>query len=320
MKKTITAIQSLAKRWYKHQYNTPIDSDYITKNIIYKYAYLEYLKDKKVPFYIFASIAYHYFKLGKINKVEELYLDFINKTRQPQQIDSSRNIVIKKSSNPKGFDRLIDITKEKKEKNIEVRFSFNPKDTEFKLLKGFFVLSFAIDSLITNNKINEQRDLNSNFLVDYKKAIEKKLTKKIVIDTINNEIEHIGDIETPNKFNKQAKLDEMIKFFSVFKGKNEKNKDKQWLDENQFNKFIEKAFHGNVIVEKQKFHQGKFEKYFIVKRFVQLYESHIKLKLAEKSDKDKYIKLLTDNFVGWDFEDISANFKSTIVKRSWEMY
>lgn len=112
----------------------------------------------------------------------------------------------------------------------------------------------------------------------------------------------------------------MIKFFSVFKSPNEKNDDKQWLDENQFNKFIEKAFKGNIMVEKQKIELGNSEKFFIVKRFAAFYESHLIQNLAKKSDKERYIKLLTDNFTDWYFEDIKANFKTTNHQRSWDLY
>jgi len=320
MKKTITAIQSLANRWFKHQYKTPIDSEYISKNIIYKYAYLEYLKDKEVPFFSFVSMAYHYFKLGKISKVEELYINFINNEHQSKPKDTNKNIIIKKSSNPKGFEKIYDISKEKKEQKRELAKKFNPNDTEFKMLKGYFVLSSSIDKLITNNKVREQKEEYRSYLNECKKILDKELKKEIVFEDIQKNIELIGNNEKDNTFNKKAQLNSMIQFFSVFKSKNEKNDDKQWLNDIQFNKFIERAFQGNIIVEKQKLELGNREKHFIVKRFAQFYESHLKQKIANKSDKAIYIKLLTDNFTGWSFEDISENFKTTSSKRSWDLY
>lgn len=320
MKKTILGIQSLANRWFQSQFKTPIDSDYISKNIIYKYAYTEYLKDKEVPFYIFANKAYHYYKLGKINKVEEMYIAFINKANEVQPNRFAKNIVIKPSANPKGFERPIDISKGKKEHKVEIFKKFNSKDTEFKLLKNFFILAISIDKLITNNKLKEQKEEYSNYLNKCKTELEKKLNKKVALEALQRNIELIGNNEKVNTFNTKANLNDLIQFFSVFKGKNKKNGDKQWLSDIQFNKFIERAFQGNTRVEKQKFEMGMREKYFIVKRFVELYESHLKLSIASKSDKINYIKLLTDNFTGWSYEKVSENFKTTCSKRSWNYY
>lgn len=320
MKKAIIAIESLANRWFKHQYKTPIDSEYISKNIIYQYAYLEYLKDEKVPFFSFASLAYHYFKLGKISKVEELYINFINNEQPSKPKDTNKNIIIKKSPNPKGFEKVYDISKEKKEQKTELNRKFNPNDAEFKKLKEYFVFSTSIDKLITNNKDREQKEEYRSYLIECKKSLTEELKKEIVFENIQKNIELIGNNEKDNTFNKKANLTDMIKFFSVFKSPNEKNDDKQWLDENQFNKFIEKAFKGNIMVEKQKIELGNSEKFFIVKRFAAFYESHLIQNLAKKSDKERYIKLLTDNFTDWYFEDIKANFKTTNHQRSWDLY
>ena len=110
----------------------------------------------------------------------------------------------------------------------------------------------------------------------------------------------IGD----NKFN-NVPIEKVIAFFKQLC-----DKDKLVLSELEFNHFIQRAFLGNISIEKQTFNTSKVRKTMIIKMFHQFYQVSINKFNYEKPNirKDKYVKLLTDNFSNWDHKSVSDNF------------
>jgi hypothetical protein len=91
-----------------------------------------------------------------------------------------------------------------------------------------------------------------------------------------------------------------------------KNK-KSFLTHSQIVKFYKQAFLKISGIEKLLFNCSRNEKGFIRMRF---YEFYLIASEYDSSRQDKYIKLLTENFEGWDFEYVKSNF-SKKVKRQW---
>lgn len=88
-----------------------------------------------------------------------------------------------------------------------------------------------------------------------------------------------------------------------------KNKTGQpFLTEVQLNSFIERAFCGNKELPIQKFnHAPKGEKFQIQKVFYDFYCKGADYFPSSRC-RDHFIRLLTDNFIGWDFNNVKSNF------------
>jgi hypothetical protein len=81
-----------------------------------------------------------------------------------------------------------------------------------------------------------------------------------------------------------------------------------FLTEVQLNTFIERAFCGNKELPIQKFnHAPKGEKFQIQKVFYDFYCKAVDYFPSSRC-RDHFIRLLTDNFIGWDFKNVKSNF------------
>jgi hypothetical protein len=86
---------------------------------------------------------------------------------------------------------------------------------------------------------------------------------------------------------------------------------KPFLTQDQFENFIDKGFAGKVHLPKLKFNQApKGEKFKIQYLFYQFYQNYSFEYFATGQTQDVFIKLLTDNFVGWDFKNVHDNFNT----------
>lgn len=128
----------------------------------------------------------------------------------------------------------------------------------------------------------------------------------------NNDIDENTE---KNVFCTSMSLDIPKDHFKVFKEKKSEN-GKPFLTDKQFENFIEKAFCGNKNIELQKFNQiPKGEKILIQAVFYDFYDSYCFDYFKTGQKQDEFIKLLTDNFIGWDFEKIKKKFKPATKKR-----
>jgi hypothetical protein len=128
-------------------------------------------------------------------------------------------------------------------------------------------------------------------------------------------VSEIGPENNANHFCQSMPLSKVKEHFKVFTEKNSKN-NKPFLTTEQLNLFLEKAFHGKATVEKQAFNYAKREKLFIVKRFYQFYLIAVRDYESISQCQPKYIKLLTDNFINWEYKSVKNNFGNK-VKRDW---
>ncbi|AXO80050.1 hypothetical protein DZC78_06485 [Olleya aquimaris] len=135
--------------------------------------------------------------------------------------------------------------------------------------------------------------------------IESEFKKTIThTPTITNTINYSN---YTNVFNQSMPIEIAVNHFKIFTEKNSKN-GKPFLTEKQFDIFIKKAFCGIPNLKKQKFNMApKGENSLIKYRFREFYESYYQY-FGTGQVVDKFIELLTDNFVGWDFKNVKSNF------------
>lgn len=114
--------------------------------------------------------------------------------------------------------------------------------------------------------------------------------------------------EVTNIFCRGMPIGKAEKHFSEFErpGKNKK----PFLTEEQIELFIKKAFYGEQGIHKQSFNYNpQRETGLIIYHFYQFYclaqNEHFE---DSNQCRDKYIKLLTDNFINWDFNKVRKNF------------
>jgi len=103
-------------------------------------------------------------------------------------------------------------------------------------------------------------------------------------------------------------------FYKLIKEKSKRNK-KPFLNDEQFENFIKRAFLEESTIEKQTLNVNKGEKGFIIKLFHSFYQLSYEYDSIHHNTKT-YIKLLTNNFTNWTFDEVKNNFKDTVA-RSW---
>lgn len=135
-----------------------------------------------------------------------------------------------------------------------------------------------------------------------------KITETNTKPHLNNENEKPQ--QNKNKFCKAMPLNIPKEHFKILTEKNSKN-GRPFLTQDQFNIFIERAFLGRTDLPMQKFNQApKGEKFKIQYLFRQFYENYCIEYFNTGQTQDIFINLLTDNFIGWTFENVKDNFKT----------
>jgi len=122
--------------------------------------------------------------------------------------------------------------------------------------------------------------------------------------------------EAENKFCSGMEMKIPYWFFNRLTTQRSRRDNKPFLSEEQFNEFIVRAFLKEQSAQKQTLNVGNREKGFIVKLFYDFYYKEALYYDAEHYTRETYIKLLTDNFTNWTYDQIKNNFKNT-VKREW---
>lgn len=101
------------------------------------------------------------------------------------------------------------------------------------------------------------------------------------------------------------------KHFDIFY---ENKYDLVFLSKIDTNTFIERAFLGKTSLPKQTFNNITGKTGLIIYRFKQLYDISLNY---EARNRDKYIRILSDNFNGFNFDSIKPNF-SKPSKKKWD--
>lgn len=118
-----------------------------------------------------------------------------------------------------------------------------------------------------------------------------------------------------NSFCQTMPIGFAIDHFKVFVNCKSKNGE-PFLSQKQFDNFINRAFHNKTDIPKERFNCGPREKLFILKRFYEFYQKGAADYEGTGQCRDKYIKLISDNFQNWSFTGIKNNFGNK-VERNW---
>ena len=118
-----------------------------------------------------------------------------------------------------------------------------------------------------------------------------------------------------NKFNKEIPMADVISHFKPLTTL--KNKiGLPFLTDDQFILFLRRAFLSEKDLSPQIINYEHTDKGLVVKGFRLFYDLAVS-KHDEEKKLDKYINLLVDNFVEWDYTSTKAFFKRDKTKRKW---
>ena len=122
--------------------------------------------------------------------------------------------------------------------------------------------------------------------------------------------------EQLNTFCRSMPLSIPKEHFKVLSEAMSRNNSQPFLTDKQYRLFIERAFCGNAEIPKQKINQAaKGEKLLIQSLFYEFYENYCIEYFQGSQCQDNFIRVLTDNFEGWDFQNVKDNFKPKIKKQ-----
>jgi len=312
MKNELNKLSKSAQIWFNIQYIRGIDENYVTNTILYKYVFYlkHFIESKEIPYSKFALKAYHYYKLGQFEKLENHYNNFLSNLNSISTIQVGVEVEVLKGqfTAPPKFHKVI-------LKLIDKSIEHGPV---MRALKRFFLLSIAVDKLTINNTNVIVGEKNMRILEKYNKDI-KPIFHTVNIPNNTNEQSVLN--EKPNVFDKRLDFEKVRIHFDVFRSRNERNFNKQWLTPAQLENFIQRAFKGDDKIDKLTFSCGKGEIMFIIRRFYQFYKNEdAKGFKAILTDRDKFIRLLTDNFTGWEYEVVKKYFRKLKGSRDWGAY
>lgn len=187
-----------------------------------------------------------------------------------------------------------------------------------------FIFQELVNKHPFNHYLKHAVSLNKPYFEEYLNEINKMLKSIETLEKADTEpIKSPVSIEFKlneevNLFCKGMPLNVVREHFSVLTTNISKGNKKPFLTNEQFEAFIKRAFLNDKSIEPIILNYSKTkENLFIVKRFYQFYDKAITDDYTTRNDsKEKYIKILTDNFSEWEFDKVLQNFGDK-VKRSW---
>jgi hypothetical protein len=130
---------------------------------------------------------------------------------------------------------------------------------------------------------------------------------------LNQEIEKINKLE--NKFFKGMPMKTPIEHFKKLTEEKSKN-GKPFLTEVQLISFLNRVFLHDQSEKMQKINYEYGEKGIIIKLFYEFYDIAMK-DYSGYRKKERYIKLLSDNFFDMEYDTIKYSFRSDITRKEW---
>lgn len=147
----------------------------------------------------------------------------------------------------------------------------------------------------------------------YKPYLEAKLKELEQLASDTPKLESIffvpkqADAMETNVFCEKMPFNIPIEHFKILTEKRNKNNE-QFLTQKQFDDFIERAFKGNTKIPSQKFNFSSRENLKIQYLFYDFFVKTSFDYFGSIQFKEKYVKLLTENFIGWEYKNVSNNF------------
>jgi len=237
--------------------------------------------------------------------------EVFNKYKETLQFDypfkpvnkiSELNALMKKEKI--GFNEILEAIDELKKSywGMPISLARETEDLLEKVLK-------SENKEITATEILAERQNYINYLEEIRESHLQKLIDKISTIETNNLSAKIELKEEINIFNKM-RLDDVRKHFKVFY---ENSFGLEFLSNEDTEAFVQRAFLGNENIPKLSFKNIKGKRQLIIRRFQELTGKSINY---VQDNQDKYINLLCDNFNGFEFEQVKANF-AKIPGKKW---
>ena len=225
-----------------------------------------------------------------------------------EEVDTLKHRTVR--DNKKGDDFIFDW--EKSAEDQVSKWCFTDKETELIQIARILDLSYYKENIAKSNIDNLQAEIYFKYIL-YKEHLER-----LVKTDSNNE----KNLEVKNKENEInifcAKMELNIpkNHFKRLTTNNSEN-GKPFLTEKQLDNFIQKEFLGKgKDLLKDKINLiPKGEKLKVQSIFYEFYDIYCFEYFNTNQNQDHFIKVLTNNFVGWDFEKLKGNFKPKTKKR-----
>ncbi|UPS90461.1 hypothetical protein [Bizionia sp. M204] len=185
-------------------------------------------------------------------------------------------------------------------------------------LESHKVIAQSTDRVLYNHVKPQIKFLKKQLKYYEKKLLTESLNDRSdekpkiedVLESNKNIIDPKSVLTGSNVFCASMPIDIPIEHFKILTISKSKN-GKPYLTQGEFEIFIQRAFLGVENLEKLKFNQEpKGEKLKIQYLFRQFYENYCFEYFDTGQTQDFFIKLLTENFTGWNFKNVKNNFKT----------
>jgi hypothetical protein len=313
-------LDSLVDRWLSFKMNAAVDERYFIEKHIRRADMLS-AKQFNLGYWLASRIhIYNLYLLGDFQKAaskfDESVKNSILEELKPEikvKPSKSKKKQIEKEPifTPPPIIKISDYLTDKEISDI--------KKDALKSIKDFIVINEAA------RKAKIQYYDDDNKWIEYRRKLinnnDAKNVERLVLlsnsdDALNNKIQSNGKStsgETKNtkctSFSDKLDLNIAIEHFKVLTTRVSKLNNEPFLTEEQFHTFIDVAFRSGKRKKKIRFNKKpKGEKQLIVKLFYEFYSSTYEELFGFQKVRDKYIKLLSDNFLGFEFDSLKNNF------------
>lgn len=173
-----------------------------------------------------------------------------------------------------------------------------------------FAFECNLNNVATDYEANGNIHNDYTYVTYYPFTI-KHLISELELDTLTFDLE-LNEPEpelTENIFCESMPISVAKKHFEQLTKKKNKN-GLAFLTESEFYSFIERAFSGNNTIKKQDFNfNPNSEKLIIVAVFYEFYTKYSYQYFNTVQNSDIFIKLLTENFNGFEYKNVKNNFR-----------
>ena len=307
MNYSLNILNKAIDKWIAKAYSESPNKEYAVEYLYKKYLFSDkFIKEKSNKTILkITNECYHLYSLGNYKAIQYLFsndyklcdffskeelIDFLNK----KIIINTTPIIVKMSED---YDR----------------------PPQYKLVDDSFkkeIYKFCRGTIISKEILRKLKSI-PEFKIEEKNNPEENIYQ-IKNDTIPDTITNMDDEEKEeiNIFCKTMPLKIPIEHFKVFTLNKSSNNGKPFLDEKSFDLFIRKAFIGELNIETLLFNfKVSSEKLLIQEVFYDFYNKYQIKYFPDSNTNTKFIELLTENFVGWNFKTIQRKFKPNIIKK-----
>jgi len=312
-------LDSLVDRWLSFKMKAAIDERFFIEKHI-RYSTMMAANQFNVGYWLASrKHIYDFYRLGDFQKTAYEF----DKSIERAVLESFKpEIKIKPSKSKKKqfekppFNKMSDFLTDREIRDI--------KKDALKSIKDFIVINEAarkakIEYFNDDNKWIEYRRKAINS--DNIRKIEQLALSENTDDALNKNTQADKSDTTNSNNSKEVKknmcssfsnkleLDTVRSYFEVLKTRVSKGNNEPFLSDEKFEMFINVAFCSGKLNEKIKLNKKpKGEKQLIVKLFYEFYNTTYEKLFGYQKMRDKYIKLLSDNFMGFEFDSLKNNF------------